>query len=39
MSLTYILRHHLRLDVTQINGPQTSKQLADLEDRRTSLRS
>ena len=39
MSLTYVLRRHLQLDVAQINGPQTSKQLADLEDRRTSLRS
>ena len=38
MSLTHVLRRRLRLDVSQINGPQTSKQLADLEEKRTSLR-
>jgi hypothetical protein len=31
-------RRHLRLEVSQIKGTQTSKQLADLEEKRTSLR-
>jgi hypothetical protein len=38
MSLTQVHRRHLRLDVAQINGPQTPKQLADLEERRMALR-
>lgn len=38
MSLTQVHRRHLRFDVSQINGPQTSKQLADLEEKRTTLR-
>ncbi|KAM6491206.1 hypothetical protein JOM56_013445 [Amanita muscaria] len=31
-------QRHLRLEVSQIKGTQTSKQLADLEEKRTSLR-
>lgn len=38
MSLTQVLRRNLRHEVSQINGLQTSKQLADLEEKRTSLR-
>ena len=38
MLLTYFLRRQLQLEVLHIKGPQTSKQLADLKDKHTSLR-
>src|ERR1700751_1125189 len=39
MRLTQIFRRNLRLEVSKMTGTQTNKQLADLEEKRTSLRS
>ena len=36
-ALTQIFRHHLQLEALQIKGTQTSKQIADLEEKHTSL--